>query len=93
MSVNSASLQEDGHWRSWGTQKSITRDSACTCLSPVVRAVIDSANAPIVAVSRRGCVCPKGQFWTGYLRAVWLEIFGPVFPGVSAEIDPRGLPI
>jgi len=24
------------------------------------------------------------------LKAVWLEIFGPAFPTVSAEIDPRG---
>ena len=26
---------------------------------------------------------------TGYLKAVWLEIFGPVFPGFLAEADPR----
>jgi len=25
----------------------------------------------------------------GCLKAVWLEIFGPVFHGLSAEIDPR----
>ena len=28
----------------------------------------------------------------GYLKAVWLEIFGPVFPEISAEIDPRDPP-
>ena len=26
---------------------------------------------------------------SGYLKAVWLEIFGPVFPGFPAESDPR----
>ena len=26
---------------------------------------------------------------SGYLKAVWLEIFGPIFIGFSAEIDPR----
>ena len=28
-------------------------------------------------------------FSTGYLKAVWLEIFGPVFLEISAETDPR----
>ena len=28
----------------------------------------------------------------GYLKAVWLEIFGPVFHGFSAETDPRDPP-
>jgi len=30
--------------------------------------------------------------FAGYLKAVWLEIFGPVFPGFPAEIDPRDPP-
>ena len=29
---------------------------------------------------------------SGYLKAVWLEIFGPVFLGFSAETDPRQFP-
>ena len=33
-----------------------------------------------------------GAAGPGYLKAVWLEIFGPVFPGFSAEIDPRDPP-
>jgi len=28
----------------------------------------------------------------GYLKAVWLEIFGAVFCGFPAEIDPPGYP-
>jgi len=28
----------------------------------------------------------------GYLKAVWLEIFGPVSPGFPAETDPRDSP-
>jgi len=32
----------------------------------------------------------RGQ--AGYLKAVWPEIFGPVFPDISAEIDPPGPP-
>ena len=26
---------------------------------------------------------------TGYLKAVWLEIFGPLLPEIPADIDPR----
>ena len=29
---------------------------------------------------------------SGYLKAVWLEIFGPVFPGLFAEAIPRDPP-
>jgi len=28
----------------------------------------------------------------GYLKAVWLEIFGPVFQGFPAETDPQDPP-
>ena len=31
-------------------------------------------------------------YFSGYPKAVWLEIFGPVFPGFSAETDPRDHP-
>jgi len=30
---------------------------------------------------------------SGCLKAVWLEIFGPVFPGSSAEAEPRDPPL
>jgi len=33
-----------------------------------------------------------GALQTGYLKAVWLEIFGPVFLGFSAEVDTRDPP-
>jgi len=37
---------------------------------------------------------PAGKYYsiTGYLKAVWLEMFGPVFPGYPAETDPRDPP-
>ena len=30
--------------------------------------------------------------FSGYLKAAWLEIFGPVFQGFPAETDPRDRP-
>ena len=35
---------------------------------------------------------PGGPHTSGYPKAAWLEIFGPVFPVVSAETDPRDPP-
>ena len=33
-----------------------------------------------------------GERQRGCLKAVWLEIFGPAFPGCSAEVEPRDPP-
>jgi len=46
--------------------------------------------APALAGAWQG-VCKKKPP-TGYLEAVWLEIFGPVFPGFPAGIGPPGPP-
>ena len=41
----------------------------------------------------RGTGAPdKNHQQTGYLKAVWLEIFGPVSLGFSTKSDPRGPP-
>jgi len=33
-------------------------------------------------------LCGPGTLQTGHLKALWLEIFGPGFPLISAETDP-----
>ena len=35
---------------------------------------------------------PETRTISGYLEGVWLEIFGPVFPGFPADTDPRDPP-
>jgi len=50
---------------------------------------VDPRPAP-PSIAPAGCAGPQRE--PGYLKAVWLEIFGPVFPGFLAEVDARNPP-
>ena len=71
----------------------VWRVSFCGSLVRVVgegSSVAPGPRLPLLVPLRQTRAAPKLN--TRYLKAVWLEIFGPVFQGFPAESDPRDPP-